>query len=955
MMKCTKFALIFLAATTLVDRGLRSALASCNVIPSATRFFPSSMGEVAAPFASPGDIVLVRREARVFDPLENEISIRFHPPDGPIVPARQLPTFVFDDLRCTPQEHCGGQFCSCLRFEFPRVDTPVQSVGECGADLPHTLTGPVEIIVKTGGQITAKIDSIHVPGSLSPDERFPRFVALPPQNLFSSLPDMTQLTGRDILAAADREAGLLFIPLDFHDLLPEADGVTLTRFLEVLVPALEKLGRVDIQSFTADGLKLPPLLRQNEEMTKHVIGTADSPRSVLRLEVAPAALAGMVQDSDEGTVAIECVTGSADERKRGVPFTITQEGQFAVYENRESGPGVPDELVRDLNIDGDTSDVFLYALDLSGPGLEPKKIDDVDIRAFNISNPNERLTFPLYVFRSSDSLVAFRIPELSSFDLNGNLQEGDVYRSGAYDLVRSASITSAAGSLRTEVAGSLLAFSVPYEGKDVLAVYDANLGPSTVPPNPFAFRRNGEFVGVTRARGGTSLSPSLAEDFAVSTRGNGLVAYVVPPPPDVIQQDPCGSSSCCAASPCALYLFDNNATRTVTDLFPVSSTELGMSADWLTFVGIDGSHSSRPVGVVDLARPDAPPRFICNGTGTQAAPVPSMSDSLIPCVIFEDVPDDLDRYLLRVFLPGTDQELVLDGLALDTPLAPRVSGNMLAVGVDERRTRRELDDNPFGSPFVLHVFNGLTGRTTNFRQQVYFSEALEIVDRGLSFLTPESNPPPPPEPPGFERMFFRDLDQDGSFEELDPATERVADNCPGKFNPTQADTDADGVGDTCDNCPTVPNPDQRDTDGDGTGDLCVPTTTTLTSTITTTTRTTTTATATTTTTTSTTIPCMTASCLLRGVFSDPACADLTLPPPIGNKLLQAIAAAERAAGVSGKAQRKLQKRAKQGLAVASRKARRYSRGKRPKLDPGCATAIQSAIASAQGALAAGRF
>ena len=31
---------------------------------------------------------------------------------------------------------------------------------------------------------------------------------------------------------------------------------------------------------------------------------------------------------------------------------------------------------------------------------------------------------------------------------------------------------------------------------------------------------------------------------------------------------------------------------------------------------------------------------------------------------------------------------------------------------------------------------------------------------------------------------------------------------------------SDGVGDDCDNCPNVYNPDQADTDGDGVGNFC---------------------------------------------------------------------------------------------------------------------------------------
>ncbi len=69
---------------------------------------------------------------------------------------------------------------------------------------------------------------------------------------------------------------------------------------------------------------------------------------------------------------------------------------------------------------------------------------------------------------------------------------------------------------------------------------------------------------------------------------------------------------------------------------------------------------------------------------------------------------------------------------------------------------------------------------------------------------------------------FDNPDGDGVACDLSAVTDpvRCPDKCPLVYDPAQADTDGDRVGNLCDNCPTLANPAQVDSDADGVGDDC---------------------------------------------------------------------------------------------------------------------------------------
>jgi hypothetical protein len=108
-----------------------------------------------------------------------------------------------------------------------------------------------------------------------------------------------------------------------------------------------------------------------------------------------------------------------------------------------------------------------------------------------------------------------------------------------------------------------------------------------------------------------------------------------------------------------------------------------------------------------------------------------------------------------------------------------------------------------------------------------------------------------------------------------------------------------------------------------------------------------------TTTSTTSPPCVTARCRLGDALHGTACEGATLPASLSRRIDRATATTERAAELSGRKARRTIARARRLLQGVGRLARSASTGKRAKLAPTCAAAVQDVIDQLVASLARG--
>lgn len=105
------------------------------------------------------------------------------------------------------------------------------------------------------------------------------------------------------------------------------------------------------------------------------------------------------------------------------------------------------------------------------------------------------------------------------------------------------------------------------------------------------------------------------------------------------------------------------------------------------------------------------------------------------------------------------------------------------------------------------------------------------------------------------------------------------------------------------------------------------------------------------TTTTTLPPCTSSRCRIDEALADEVCDGVAVPSSLTRKIDKAVAAVDAAANQTGKQAKKTRAKARKLMRAAASLAARNGRGKKPKLEPPCATALQSLLGNLAASIA----
>ncbi|HLY36895.1 MAG TPA: hypothetical protein VKU61_02595, partial [Candidatus Binatia bacterium] len=356
----------------LVAIGAHHAVAACNIIPSVSKTFRSSLGATNRPFAAPGDLVQVSVDPAgcdpdspglLGDPLQEAVTIVYTPSGRArrrtVVLAADCTTPDFQaalaacqqvaksstPITCISQPKAAlAQAGTRLSFRFPDTSALVAPAGLAGPatiavtratdPLPCGLAAAGANCAAQGGML-ACVDALYTAdGSCqpTPDGVFPHFTALPAANdfqadCFTAIPPCTAL-GASTRAAIDA-GGNILMPVNWQGVLLKSQaGVPIPRLLHAaLKPPVPFTipDQVFLGSFTPEGQPLPPVFVPQADLTLSsdaitLFGSVDAAYTILRIARRAGACqggqrAGLACSADAdclagATCATVCVGGS---------------------------------------------------------------------------------------------------------------------------------------------------------------------------------------------------------------------------------------------------------------------------------------------------------------------------------------------------------------------------------------------------------------------------------------------------------------------------------------------------------------------------------------------------------------------------------------------------------------------------------------------------------------------
>src|SRR5262245_16046364 len=316
------------------------AHAACNLIPSASLTYRSSLGATNKPYAAPGDFVEIEVRPALCDVVspglralgtDHDVTVVFTPPGNGqrrvVLLTADCAAAAAKRTACEAAEGVGTGNVACvdtaaglarvernnvphLSFRFPGTDALFGPPGD-----RRTLTGPVTIAVTAAtnpalpcdlasrpcsaeaGLIACIDDLYQADGTCAPNPHptFSHFTALPVPNdyqadCFADAPPCTAVAA-ETRGAVDT-AGNLLLPVNWQGVLVRQANVPVPRLLRGTVKSPLRFPnppRVSLGSFTPEGAPLPPIFEPQADPSTvdpdviTLFGSADASYTILRI------------------------------------------------------------------------------------------------------------------------------------------------------------------------------------------------------------------------------------------------------------------------------------------------------------------------------------------------------------------------------------------------------------------------------------------------------------------------------------------------------------------------------------------------------------------------------------------------------------------------------------------------------------------------------------------------